>query len=118
MFQMDIAGRDEGVYAGPLSVMQSSRCPLHIEGTRTRESCNLHPGILFADCINSFEVSLRSDRKAGFQYVDAEIHELRSHFQLFGRSHTAARRLLAIAQSGIKYIDAAQGVLLFFFENY
>jgi hypothetical protein len=51
---------------------------------------------------DGFEVALRGSGKAGLDDVDLEALELARNADLFILGHRRARRLLAIAQGGVK----------------
>ena len=57
---------------------------------------------LAGDLANGLEVPRRSDGKTGLNHIDAEIDERPGNFQLFGRVHAAAGRLLSVAQRRVE----------------
>src|SRR5271155_2185809 len=56
----------------------------------------------FSYCLNTSEVAVGRDGKAGFKNVHPEVFERMGHGQLFVLRHAAARGLFAIAKGGIK----------------
>ena len=57
------------------------------------------------DGAHALAIALGGDGKTRFDDVDTEIFELVRHAQLFLAVHGEARRLLAVAQSGVEYAD-------------
>ena len=59
----------------------------------------LHSGYL----LHGFKLSLACGRKARFDYVHAKLLERFGDVKLLAEVHTAAGRLLSVAQGGIEY---------------
>ena len=58
------------------------------------------------DLADRLEIAVGSDRKAGFDHVDAHFLEDAGDTQLLVDVHGCAGGLLAIAQRGVEYCDA------------
>src|SRR3989454_7577975 len=88
---------------------------LDIRGASTREARNDRPANRSGDRLHSREITARGDGKPCLDHIHAQTVELVRQTQLFLHVHTAARRLLAIAQGGVEYRDARSfmpGILL------
>ena len=102
VLQVNLAGGDEGVNARLFGVGQRLGGALHVQGAAARQ--RRHTGLreLAADRIHRLEIAIRSDRKARFQKVHAQVHQLPRHPQLLRNRHAAARRLFPVAQRRVE----------------
>jgi len=69
----------------------------------TGECRNARVANLVGDAFHGFEISGRSDREAGLDYVNSKRLESVRKAQFLAGIHTAAGRLLAIAEGSIEY---------------
>ena len=77
-----------------------------------RQAANRRAADRAGDFADRLEVARRSDRKAGLDHVDAQIHERLRDLQLLLEIHAATGRLLAVAQRGVENDDRAWFVLV------
>jgi hypothetical protein len=106
VFEVDLAGGDEGVDARALGMLQRGCRPLHIQSAAARQGRYLCPGELAAYGADRLVVAFGGDREPGFQNVHSEFDKLTRHAQLFRYRHAAARRLLPVTQRGVEDIYA------------
>jgi len=102
VFQVDVAGRDEGVNAGPLGRLERPGGSFHVQRAGAGQGGNRNPGELAAHCGNGLEIAVGGNGKPRFDHVDSQFHQFVRHAQLLGNCHAAAGRLLAIAQGSVE----------------
>ena len=68
----------------------------------SREAANRRAANRVRNLAHRLEIARRSDRKASFDHIHAQIHERLRDFQLLFEVHAAAGRLLAVAERGIE----------------
>src|SRR5580765_1590658 len=103
---MNCAGRKEDVDAWARGIFQGAPCRVDVIAITAREACDDRTTHLASHKIHRFPVAPRGDRKAGFDDVDAKFRKRLRHAQLLRLRHAAARRLLAVAERGVKDEDA------------
>ena len=102
VFKVQVARREEHVNARPVRKLHRARCHLDVFLLGARQRCDPRLANCLRDCCNCRKVAFRCHRKASLNDVHAQVFERVRHGQLFLRGHAAARRLLAVAQSGIE----------------
>ena len=115
MLQVNIGSRDESVDAGIRRMLDRFQRALDIALLGAREAYDARPADFLTDPAHRIEVAVRRRGKAGFDHVDAEFFQLaRDDDFLFG-GHARARRLLAVAQRGIKNLYYVLLLLPFYY---
>ena len=95
-------GRDHGVDAAALGEFHRLGTAVDVGGMGTGQASD--DGILGAagDLADRFEVTLRGDREAGFDDVNAHIVQQLGDLDLLLEGHGGAGALFAVAQSGVE----------------
>ena len=88
--------------AGTRSFLERLPGAADVKLARTRQRRDHRPPDFGADGPDRLEVALRSDGEPGLQSVHPQAVELAGHFQLLSQGHAATRRLLSVAQRGVK----------------
>ena len=88
--------------AAPFRASQAVSISLRMQRAR---AAMLRAADFAGDALHGLEIALRGDGEAGLDDVDAEAFQLVGDGQLLIGVHAAARRLLAIAQGGVKDQD-------------
>ena len=105
VLDVDVGGRDEGVDAGALGVLDRVPGRVDVGLVGAREAADHGALDLAGDRLDGLEVAGRGDREAGLDHVDAEAGELLRDLDLLLRVQGDARRLLAVAQRRIEDVD-------------
>src|SRR5215211_5231912 len=103
---MNVRGGAERVNSWMSSIFQCLCGTGHVLFRSATERSDFEFPALGRDGPDIVKVTFRSDRKSGFNDIDAEILELHSHPDLLSQVHRAAGRLFAIAQGCIKDADS------------
>jgi len=93
---MNVAGRDEGMDARALGVLERSSRRQDVAAIRTGQSRYAHPREFARHRVHGFRIALRSDREPGFKNIHAQFYQLGRHAEFFRNCHAAARRLLPV----------------------
>ncbi len=115
MLQMDVGGRHERVDARALGVFDGLPARADIALGAAGQAADDGALHLAGDRLHGGEISGAAGREAGFDHVYAQAHQLMGDLQLLRRVQAAARRLLAVAQSGVEeddgysYVAATRG---------
>src|SRR5262249_48116065 len=105
MLDVDVGGRDEGVDARALRVLDRTPGGVDVRLVRAREPADRRPLDVARDLLHGLEVTGRGDREAGLDHVDAEPRELLRNLDLLLRVERDPRRLLAVAQRRVEDVD-------------
>src|SRR5215212_11090905 len=103
---MDVRRRAERVNTWTSSILQCLGGTSHVLLGGAAERGDFDFPALGTDGFDGREVTLGSDRKAGFDNIDSEILKLVRHPDLLCQVHRAAGRLFAVTQSGVKNADS------------
>src|ERR1700691_2656207 len=103
---MDVAGGEEGMNARALGVPQRVNRGLHVGPIGPSERSHVRPRELTADRIYRLRISLRGDRETGFEDIDAQFHQFRSHPEFLWHGHAASGRLFPVSKSRIEDVNA------------
>src|SRR5262245_45428422 len=103
---MNIRRGAEGVNTRTSSILQRLGSARDVLLGGAAERGHLHVLALGGDGFDRSEVTVGSDRKAGFDDVDSEVLELVGHPDLLCQVHRAAGRLFAVTQSCIEDADS------------
>ena len=103
---VDVGGRDEGVDARPLGVLDRVPGGVDVGRRRAREAADHRPLDRLGDRRDRFRVTGRGDREAGLDDVDPEPRELMGDLELFLDVQRDPRGLLAVAQRRVEDVDA------------
>src|SRR5687768_16548082 len=103
---MDVGGGAERVNSWMSSIFQSFCGAGYVLYRSAAEGSHFHFSALRRDGPNGGIIAFRSDRKSGFDDVNAEVLELHRHPDLLSQVHRAAGRLFAVAQGCIKNADS------------
>src|SRR5205085_1262389 len=106
ILQMYVAGRKKRMNAGLCRAFQRLPCARDVGAIAASQGGNPRAAHLSRYLLHGTKVAVGSNGKAGFHYVNAELLQLTRKAELLVHMHAAARRLLAIAQSGIEDGDA------------
>ena len=98
-------GGDEGVDAPARGGRDRFRHLLDVGANGARQAADGRGLDLLGDGVYGVEVAARGDREPGLDHVDAHLLEHLGDAELFLQVHRGARRLLAVAQSGIEDDD-------------
>ncbi len=102
VLQVDVAGADEGVNARPLGVLDGVPAGAYVAlgaAGQAADDGTLH---LASDGLHGREVARAAGREARLDDVHAQPRQLMGYLQLLRGVQAAARRLLAVAQSGVE----------------
>ena len=110
VFQVDVAGGDEGMDARALGILKRLGGALDVEFGGSGKRGNLDPGKLAAHRIDSLEIAFGGDGEAGFQDIYAELNQLGGHPQLLGSSCCSRATVRHPAESCQKCIRGSLGL--------
>jgi hypothetical protein len=99
---MDVAGGEEDVNPGFVSVFEGLCTTIDVFLYRSRKSGNCWRAYFFCYDAHGFEVALGSYGKACLDNVYVELFQLSSHPQLVVNIHAKARGLLAVSECRIE----------------
>eukprot|EP00955_Chlamydomonas_euryale_P008138 86396-Chlamydomonas_euryale.AAC.6 len=113
VLHVDLAGGDERVHARQLRALNGVPRALQVRNPGATQTTDDRHVAIFTDIVADHvgdllhrqEIIIGSDRKSGFNYVNAELGELARNVELlFGRERGTGR-LLAVAQRGVENAD-------------
>ncbi len=106
VLHVDRAGRDEGMDARVLCLLQRLACPIDVGERGAGERADRHVLREFGDLRHGLEVALGRCGEASFAYVDLHFLKELGEFEFLADGHGSAWRLFAIAHGGVEYEDA------------
>ena len=105
VFQVDIAGRDEGVDPRPTRRLDGPPRALDVHLARPRESADDRVLELLGNRPHRLEIPVAGNREARLDHVHPQPLQLSGEGELLLQIHAAARRLLAVAQGRVEDPD-------------
>ncbi len=110
VLQVDVGGRDEGVYAGALGVLDGVPALADVVLGAAGQTADDGALDLAGDGLHGGEIAGAAGRETGLDDIDTQADELVGDLQLLGSVHAAAGRLLAVAQGGVEEDHGNAGV--------
>jgi len=103
VLKVNVRGGEEYVDAGMDSSGERLPGSLDVIAATASQGSNHRPAYGARDGLHGMEISVGSNRKSGFDYIDTQPVEFLSQANFFSPNHAAARGLLSIAQGGVEY---------------
>ena len=97
VFEVDVAGCQEGVDARPRRTFQRLPAFVDIRGHRTSQTRNRHPANFGGDPFHRLEISFGCDGEPGLDDIHLQPLQLPRHLELLFHIHAEARRLFSIS---------------------
>jgi hypothetical protein len=112
LLHVELAGGNEGVDAGAVRALErlGGARDVAVVGARQRAHGGVFDGV--GDCLHTIKISVGAGGKTGFDHIDFQALKLARYAQLLVFGHGCARRLLAIAQGGVKNDELVGHVIL------
>ncbi len=99
---MNLAGGAKDVNAGVLCAADGFTGAVDVLGDAAGQAADDGFGYFGGDGVDGFKIAVGTDGESGFDDVDAHGFQETGDFQLFASGQGRARRLLAVAQSGVE----------------
>jgi hypothetical protein len=103
---MDWTGREKNVNTWLFGMFEGFGSGFNVFRNAPCETTHAAAFDGIGNCTHRFKVSGRGDSETGFDDIDTEFGKSESDFEFFAQIHTCPRRLLAVAESRVKYLNS------------